>query len=83
MARLPASRRARSSAIVTPGQACSYKLGHSVFVDLRDRARAKRGPRLRIQDFPEAVLAPGRVPLDILRAVGERWIAPTERFRSI
>ena len=60
---------------VTPGQACSYKLGHSVFVDLRERAKVKMGARFRIQDFHEAVLGSGRVPLDILREVGERWIA--------
>ena len=60
---------------VTPGQACSYKLGHSVFVDIRERAKAKMGARFRIQDFHEAVLSPGRVPLDILRQVGDRWIA--------
>ncbi|MCP6167420.1 DUF885 domain-containing protein, partial [Klebsiella pneumoniae] len=42
-----------------PGQACSYKLGHSVFVKLRDAAQAKLGPRYDIKDFHEAVLAHG------------------------
>jgi len=59
----------------TPGQACSYKLGHSVFTGLRDKAKAKMGAKFRIQDFHEAVLASGRVPLDILQSVGDRWIA--------
>ena len=61
----------------TPGQACSYKLGHSVFTGLRDKAKAKMGANFRIQDFHEAVLGSGRVPLDILQQVGDRWIAAT------
>ncbi len=60
---------------VTPGQACSYKLGHSVFVDLRAKAKAALGPRFDIKAFHTAVLSTGRVPLDILRAHGEAWIA--------
>ncbi len=59
----------------TPGQACSYKLGHSVFTGLRDKAKAALGPRFQLRDFHEAVLASGRVPLDILQQLGDRWIA--------
>ena len=59
----------------TPGQACSYKLGHSVFVRLRDKAKAALGPRFDIKAFHDAVLGIGRVPLDILEAEGDRWIA--------
>jgi uncharacterized protein (DUF885 family) len=59
----------------TPGQACSYKLGHSVFVRLRDKAKAAMGPRFDIKAFHDAVLGIGRVPLDILEAEGDRWIA--------
>jgi len=59
----------------TPGQACSYKLGHSVFVRLRDKAKAAMGPRFDIKAFHDAVLGIGRVPLDILEAEGNRWIA--------
>jgi len=58
----------------TPGQACSYKLGHSVFVGLRDKAKARLGDRFDLKAFHSAVLAPGRVPLDILQQVGDRWI---------
>jgi uncharacterized protein (DUF885 family) len=60
---------------VTPGQACSYKLGHSVFTDLRAKAKAALGPRFDIKAFHDAMLGTGRVPLDILRSEGERWIA--------
>jgi uncharacterized protein (DUF885 family) len=59
----------------TPGQACSYKLGHTVFVDLRERAKTALGPKFDIKDYHDAVLGCGRTPLDILKGVGERWIA--------
>ena len=60
---------------VTPGQACSYKLGHSVFTGLRSKAQAAFGPRFDIKAFHDAVLGTGRVPLEILQAEGDRWIA--------
>lgn len=56
-----------------PGQACSYKIGHSTFVDIRERAKAKMGGRFDLKAFHTAVLRHGRLPLDVLRQVGERW----------
>ena len=59
----------------TPGQACSYKLGHTVFTGLRSQAKAKLGARFNLKAFHSAVLGCGRVPLDVLQSVGDRWIA--------
>ncbi|MBV9549472.1 MAG: DUF885 family protein [Alphaproteobacteria bacterium] len=59
---------------VLPGQACSYKLGHTIWVRARDRAKAALGARYDIKDFHEAGLNCGRVPLDILDAVIDRYI---------
>ena len=59
---------------VNPGQACSYKLGHSVFVDIRDRAQATQGARFDLKAYHTEVLRHGRLPLDVLRQVGERWV---------
>ncbi len=59
----------------TPGQACSYKLGHTVINGIRDKAKAVLGPKFDIKDFHEAILDCGRVPLDILKGVGDSWIA--------
>ena len=59
---------------VNPGQACSYKIGHSVFVDIRERAKAKLGPRFDVKAYHTAVLRHGRLPLDVLRQVGGRWM---------
>ncbi len=59
----------------TPGQACSYKLGHTVFTQVRAKAKAQLGAKFDLKDFHEAVLGCGRVPLDILQQVGDAWIA--------
>ncbi|THD74403.1 MAG: DUF885 family protein [Phenylobacterium sp.] len=59
----------------SPGQACSYKLGHTEIVAIRARAQAALGPKFQIKDFHDAVLANGRVPLEVLRRVGDEWIA--------
>ena len=49
-----------------PAQACSYKIGHTVWNRLRDRAKAELGPRFDIRKFHTAGLAHGAVPLDVL-----------------
>lgn len=59
----------------SPGQACSYKLGHSSIVKLRDRAKAAQGDKFDIKEFHEALLANGRVPLEILEQLVGNWIA--------
>jgi uncharacterized protein (DUF885 family) len=61
----------------TPGQACSYKIGHTVWVNARERAKSALGSRYDIKDFHEAGLDCGRVPLDILDTVIDRYIART------
>lgn len=59
---------------VIPGQACSYKLGHTVWVRARDRAKAALGAKYDIREFHAAGLECGSVPLDILDAVIDRYI---------
>lgn len=59
----------------TPGQAASYKIGHSTFIGIREKAKAKLGSRFDIKAFHDAVLAHGRVPLEILQQIGDRWVA--------
>jgi uncharacterized protein (DUF885 family) len=60
---------------VNPGQACSYKLGHSTFTAIRERAKAEQGDKFDIKRFHSAVLAYGRTPLDVLTQIGDAWIA--------
>jgi uncharacterized protein (DUF885 family) len=59
----------------TPGQACSYKLGHTVWTTAREKARNALGAKFDIKDFHEAGLDCGRVPLDVLNGVIDRYIA--------
>jgi uncharacterized protein (DUF885 family) len=58
----------------TPGQACSYKIGHTVWLNNRERAKKDLGPKFDIKDFHAAGLDCGRVPLEILDAVIDRYI---------
>jgi uncharacterized protein (DUF885 family) len=61
----------------TPGQACSYKLGHTVWTKARERAKAALGSRYDIKDFHAAGLDCGRVPLDVLDGVIDQYISQT------
>jgi uncharacterized protein (DUF885 family) len=58
----------------TPGQACSYKIGHTIWTAGRERARTALAARYDIKDFHEAGLNCGRVPLDILSGVIDDYI---------
>ena len=58
-----------------PGQACSYKVGHTVWARLRDEAKARLGPRFDIKDFHDAGLQMGAMPLTVLEGVIGGYIA--------
>ena len=62
----------------TPGQACSYKIGHTVWTKARERAKAALGARYDIKSFHSAGLGCGRVPLDVLDGVIDRYVAQTK-----
>jgi uncharacterized protein (DUF885 family) len=51
-----------------PGQACSYKIGHTKWVELRDWAKAKAGANWDPRKF-HAVLSKGAMPLTVLERV--------------
>lgn len=57
---------------VTPGQACSYKIGHIAWTRAREKAEQALGPRFDLRDFHE-ILTEGAMPLTIFeRRVDER-----------
>ena len=60
---------------VWPGQACSYKVGHTVWTRLRERAKTKLGARFDIKDFHDAALQAGSMPLTVLEGVIDGFIA--------
>jgi uncharacterized protein (DUF885 family) len=59
---------------VMPGQACAYKIGQSIFNDLRAQAQSSLGARFDIKAFHETVLSQGHLPLDLLQTIGKRWL---------
>ena len=60
---------------VWPGQACSYKVGHTVWLRLREEAKARLGSRFGIKDFHDAGLNMGAMPLTVLEGVIGRYVA--------
>jgi uncharacterized protein (DUF885 family) len=60
---------------VYPGQACSYMLGRHEIVRLRQHAQDSLGDRFDIRTFHDVVLGQGSVPLSVLAANVEAWIA--------
>ena len=58
-----------------PGQACSYKVGHTEMLRQRDLAKAALGARYDLRDFNQAVVDGGNVPLDVLAANVARYVA--------
>jgi len=58
-----------------PGQALSYYLGELAIVRAREKAEKVLGPKFNIRAFHDAVLELGSVPLPVLTARIDRFIA--------
>lgn len=58
-----------------PAQALSYKLGQLKFRELRERAQKALGAKFDIRAFHDEMLNGGSLPLDLLDARTNEWIA--------
>ena len=58
-----------------PAQALSYKLGQLKFRELRERAQRELGAKFDIRTFHDEMLNGGTLPLDLLDARTNQWIA--------
>ena len=62
-----------------PGQALGYKIGQLKILELRRKAEAALGASFDLRAFHDAVLEEGGMPLSVLQAKMERWIAQRRR----
>ena len=58
-----------------PGQALGYKIGSLKIVELRQRAAKALGDKFSLPKFHAVVLGDGTLPLALLEAKVDRWIA--------
>jgi uncharacterized protein (DUF885 family) len=61
-----------------PAQALGYKIGALKILELRHRAEAALGPKFSLPKFHEIVLGEGTLPLSLLEAKVDRWIAASK-----
>ncbi len=64
--------------MVMPGQALAYKIGALKIMELRQRAQAALGDKFNLPAFHRVVLDEGTLPLAVLEAKVDRWIAASK-----
>jgi uncharacterized protein (DUF885 family) len=67
--------------IAVPGRATAYMIGNLEIRRLRNEAKQKLGDKFDIREFHDVVLEDGTMPLWVLRAKVERWVADTLKPR--
>jgi uncharacterized protein (DUF885 family) len=60
--------------VVTPGQACAYKIGELRILAIRDKARRELGAKFSVKEFHNVILRNGNVPLAVLEEVVDNWV---------
>ena len=62
-----------------PGQALGYKIGQLKILALRRKAEAALGAAFDVRAFHDELLRDGALPLDVLEAKMDRWLAAARR----
>jgi uncharacterized protein (DUF885 family) len=65
--------------IVSPGQACAYKIGMLKIQELRSKSQQQLGAKFDQREFHDTVLKNGALPLDILEEQVNDYIAERAR----
>jgi uncharacterized protein (DUF885 family) len=60
---------------VTPGQANSYKVGHTIWARVRENTKAKLGAKFDLKAYHDAALLSGSMPMTILEQRMAEWVA--------
>lgn len=58
-----------------PGQALGYKIGAMKIAELRQKATAALGPKFNLPEFHALIIDEGTLPMTMLDAKVDRWIA--------
>lgn len=61
--------------VAWPSQALAYKIGQLKILELRAKAQKALGPKFDIRAFHDQVIDTGALPLDVLEAKIDGWIA--------
>jgi len=61
--------------VVTPGQACAYKIGELGILAERTKAKAALGDKFSLKQFHNLLFRTGTVPLAVLTQAVDDWIA--------
>ncbi len=69
------ARRATERYMAWPAQALAYKIGSLKIQGLRQRAKEKLGDKFSLKAYHDLVLSDGALPLTILQAKVDSWIA--------
>ncbi len=65
--------------MAAPGQALSYKLGQLKIIELRRRGETQLGRDFDLRAFHDHILEEGSLPLDVLEARYDAWLAGVRR----
>ena len=57
-----------------PGQACSYKVGQTLWLKIRANARERLGAKFDIRTFHDAGLTAAPMPMSVLAQVMDEWV---------
>ena len=65
------------------GARLGYKIGALKIQQLRERAREQLGERFKLKDFHDLVLRDGVLPLRVLEAQVDQWIASQKSAKRL